>query len=101
MTQEGPPGSLRLLDTAEIVHRNQEVLFIVYLERRVQSVEKERHGKSVIFTTAIKVPGDVGSLLQSIPDCAKAWLTLQYSSAVPHIFHLFVAFVETVILYYD
>lgn len=34
VTQEGPFGSLRLLDATKIVHSNQEVLLIVHLERR-------------------------------------------------------------------
>lgn len=38
VTQEGPSGSLRLLDAAKIVHGNQEVLFIVNLEGRIERV---------------------------------------------------------------
>lgn len=35
MAQERPPGCFWLLDAAQIVHRNQEVLFIVHLEWRI------------------------------------------------------------------
>lgn len=44
MTQEGPSGSLRLLDAAEVVHRDQEVLVVVHLGWRIEKEVKEMWG---------------------------------------------------------
>lgn len=34
VTQEGPLGSLRVLDAAKVIHSHEEILFIVHLGKR-------------------------------------------------------------------